>query len=333
MYTPGATTTSQSGWDLPGYYAAQLLPEQAPVETAARVAEPGIVEPRPLKVGDVLGSAFRAVRYAPMTMFGLTLVVMLVTQLVAVGISFVVDRQVTSVLPQDDLGGVTSMFGWTAVISALATGVATVVVEMGLAYAVHEAVFARRTTPAAALGRLWSRAGAALVFSALTGVATLIATAGTVMVAGVLVGIVGDGGWWTLLVLVPALLVVLIWFGIRLMLAPCAIAIEKAGPVQAIRRSWRLTDGLFWRTFGIYLLASVLISMAANTVSSVFSFAGMLVGLGDMGIGLIVSTTASTLVAAVLSVPLTTAVVTLLYVDARIRQEGYDLEIAEALYG
>ncbi|MEE9964176.1 MAG: hypothetical protein K4304_03670 [Propionicimonas sp.] len=333
MYTPGATTTSQSGWDLPGYYAAQLLPEQVSTETGARLLEPGIVDPRPQKIGDILGSAFRAVRYAPMTMFGLTLVVMLVTQLIGVGIGYLVDRQATLLLPEDELGSMTSLVGWTVLISSVGVSVATVVVEMGLAYAVHEAVFARRTTPAAALRRLLSRAGAALVFSVLTGTAALVATAGTVMIAGILAGIVGDGGWWTLLVLVPALLVVLIWFGIRLMLAPCAIAIEKAGPIQAIRRSWRLTNGLFWRTFGIYLLSSVLISLAASTVSSVFSFAGMLVGLGDLGIGMIVSTTASTLVSTVLSVPLTSAVVTLLYVDARIRQEGYDLEIAEALYG
>ncbi len=128
-------------------------------------------------------------------------------------------------------------------------------------------------------------------------------------------------------------MVAAIWISIRLLLAPCAIAIEKAGPIQAIRRSWRLSKGQFWRILGIYLLASILISMAASTVSSVFSFVILLIGMANMEVGLIAATVVSTVISAVLSVPLTAAVVTLLYVDARIRGEGYELQLAEALYG
>lgn len=325
--------SAPGGWDVTGYYAVQLLPEQAPVDSAVHLAEPGIIEPHPLSLGDVLGSAFRAVRYAPMTMFGLTLIVMVVAQLLGLGVSFVIDRQVSSVTPQGELGGMTSVIGWSAIVTSLTTAVATIVIQMGLAYAVHEAVFARRTTPASALKRLWSRSGAALAFSALTGLG-LAAVMGLIGIGvAALVGALGEDGWWTLMVVVPVVAVVAIWLGIRLLLAPSAISIEKAGPIQAIRRSWHLTRGKFWRIFGTYLLASLIISMAASTVSSVFSFAGLMVGLGDMAVGMLVATTASTLVSAVLSVPLTTAVLTLLYVDARIRGEGYELQIAEALYG
>ncbi|HML49957.1 MAG TPA: glycerophosphoryl diester phosphodiesterase membrane domain-containing protein [Propionicimonas sp.] len=321
------------GWDVTGYYAVQLLPEQAPAESGGRLAEPGIIEPRPLTVGDVLGGAFRAVRYAPLTMFGLTLVVVLVAQLVAVGAGYLIDRQFAPILPQDDLGGVTSMFGWSSLTSTLATMLATIVVEIGLSFAVHEAVFARRTTPSAALRRLGSRAGAAIAFATLTGLAGVVAIGLLVFGAGMLAEAVGEDGWLILVVLVPAFLVAAIWISIRLLLAPCAIAIEKAGPIQAIRRSWRLSKGQFWRILGIYLLASILISMAASTVSSVFSFVILLIGMANMEVGLIAATVVSTVISAVLSVPLTAAVVTLLYVDARIRGEGYELQLAEALYG
>lgn len=325
--------TAPGAWEVTGYYAVQLLPEQVPLESPVRLAETGIIEPRPLRLGDILGSTFRAVRYAPMTMFGLTLMVMVVAELIGLGVSFVIDRQVSSVMPQDELGGVTSLIGWSAISSTITTGVATIVAQMGLAFAVHEAVFARRTTPSAALHRMWSRTGAALAFTALTAVGYLVVVGVVGIGIGALVSAVGEDAWLTLLLVVPVVAAALLWIGVRLLLAPCAIAIEKAGPIQAIRRSWALTRGLFWRTLGIYLLASVIISMAASTVSSVFSFAGIMVGLGNMAVGMIVATTASTLVSLILSVPLTTAVVTLLYVDARIRREGYELQIAEALYG
>lgn len=325
--------TAPGSWEVTGYYAVQLLPEQAPLETPVRLAETGIIEPRPLSLGDVLSSTFRAVRYAPMTMFGLTLVVMAVAELLGLGISFVLIRQVSSVNPQDDLGGIASLIGLSVMTTMLATAVATIVVQMGLAFTVHEAVFARRTTPAAALRRLRSRTGAALAFSALTGLGYLVVIAVVGIGVSALVAAAEDSGWLMLVLVVPAVVAALLWISVRLLLAPCAIAIEKAGPIQAIRRSWTLTRGLFWRTLGIYLVASVIISMAASTVSSVFSFAGAMIGMGDMTVGMIVTTTASTLVSLVLSVPLTTAVVTLLYVDARIRREGYELQIAEALYG
>ncbi len=49
----------------------------------------GIVPPRPLELGDIFGGAFRAVRYAPLTMFGLTLVVLMIAQLLGMGVGWV----------------------------------------------------------------------------------------------------------------------------------------------------------------------------------------------------------------------------------------------------
>jgi uncharacterized membrane protein len=112
------------------------------------------------------------------------------------------------------------------------------------------------------------------------------------------------------------------------------ISVERLGPFRAIARSWRLTRGQFWRLFGINMLAGLLVSMAAGTVSTVFSFVGLMLTVEQGGeLGLLAMTTASNLSATVLSLPLTTAVATLLYTDARIRQEGYDLQLTETLYG
>lgn len=325
--------THPNGWEQPGYFAAQLGAEPVTTDWTAPVAEAGIVPPRPLQVGDILGGAFRAVRFAPVTMFGLTLVVLLVAQLLGMGLGYVLGQQFGDLVPfgEDDLG-TAAIFSWSTVIGVLTNGLTSVVVGMGLIHTVFHAVSARRITPAEALRQMGSRMAAALGFSALTGLA--VVTVAALSLAVVVPVFAADTGLGVLAVL--GLMVLLgvpgVWVGVRLMLAPCAITVERLGPVRAIVRSWQLSRGLFWRILGIYLLASVIISMAASTVSSVFSFAATLLAIEDVNLAMLALTLVSSLVSTILSLPLTTAVLALLYVDARIRQEGYDLQLSEALY-
>jgi hypothetical protein len=57
-----------------------------------------------------------------------------------------------------------------------------------------------------------------------------------------------------------------------------AIAIEQLGGVEGMKRSWRLTKGEFWRTFGYYLLAS----LAVGAVSYLVSLLGQMTTLPMM---------------------------------------------------
>lgn len=327
--------TYPNGWDGPGYYAAQLAPEQVRTDWTAPVGKQGIVPPRPLQFGDILGGAFRAVRYAPLTMFGLTLVIVMAAQLGGLGLGYVLSRQFgSSFTNTDDDYFDEGLFSWTTVTTTVANSVTTIVVGMGLIYAVFEATAARRVSPRDALRRIASRFWAALAFSLVAGLPSValglagLAMVGVSSLSDTAAGLVALAALGTL-VAIP----LLVWIGTRLMLTPAAISVEQLGPIRAIRRSWFLTRGLFWRLLGTYLLASVIISLAAGTVSSVFSFAGALVGLANVNLALIGMTTASSLTSTVLSLPLTAAVQGLLYVDARVRREGYDLQLSEALYG
>lgn len=327
--------TFPNGWDGPGYFAAQLYPEPVRTDWNRPVARPGIVPPRPLQLGDILSGAFHAVRFAPSAMFGLTLVVLMVAQLLGTGVGFLLAKEFgQSIIPFDDidLAG-TALFSWSTVTGTLANSVTSVVVGMGLMYTVFHAVSARRVSPTEALRHMGRRLWAALGFSALAGLAM---TAVIGLGAAVLIPLFSsdDASPVALfLLLVPLAAALAAWLGTRTLFAPCVIAVEGLGPLRAIARSWVLTRGMFWRILGISLLASVIISMAASTVSTVFTFAGGLLAMQDEGIALVAMSTASTLTSTVLSLPLTTGVTTLLYVDARIRREGFDLQLSEALYG
>lgn len=325
--------TLPTGWDGPRYFATRLAPEQVRTNWTAPAAEPGIVPPRPLQFGDILGGAFRAVRFAPMTMFGLTLVILMVAQLLGLGAGYVLGRQFgQDLLPVDDPS--TTLLSWSTVTGAMVTSVTGIVVSIALVFTVVEAVSGRKVTPSEALRRLLSRAGAVLGLTLLTSLAVAgVAALAFVPLAPLLAG--EDAGLGVIAVILLVLVggAAAVWLGTRLLLAPCVIAVEGVGPFRAIRRSWTLSRGLFWRLFGSYVLSSVIIGMAASTVSTVFSFAALLVGLTNPGLMLLAVTTASTLSSTVLSLPLTGAVLALLYVDARIRKEGYDLALSEELYG
>lgn len=328
--------TFPTGWDGPRYFAAQLAPETVRTDWTAPVARAGIVPPRPLQLGDILGGAFRAVRFAPLTMFGLTLVTLMVAQLVGLGLGFVLGRQFgTSFVPFDDPDvEASTLFSWSTLTGTLVNSLTGIVVGMGLMYAVFEAVSGRRVSPREALRHMASRLAPALGFSALVGLAVGgVAALSIAAIAPLFNSESSERGVLLLLLVVMVAGVLGAWLGTRLLLAPCAIAIERLGPLRAIARSWVLSRGMFWRLFGIYALSSVIISLAASTVSSVFSFGGLLLAVQDEGVALVVMSTASSLVSTVLTLPLTSAITTLLYVDARIRGEGYDLQLSEALYG
>lgn len=134
--------------------------------------------------------------------------------------------------------------------------------------------------------------------------------------------------WITILTTLATLLgfILLIIPGIialvRLAFAPAALVVEGHRGSTALRRSWRLTKGFFWRTLGTLLLAGVI----AAIVSGIISLPGELVmqalGPDAWPISALVSVLATVLVT-----PFGMLVVVLLYFDLRIRREGFDIEV------
>ena len=75
-----------------------------------------------------------------------------------------------------------------------------------------------------------------------------------------------------LFLLLLALVPLAVFLGVKLLYTVPAVAIEQLGGIEAMKRSWRLTRGAFWRTLGYNLLAR----LAVGALASIVSFLGQL---------------------------------------------------------
>ena len=164
---------------------------------------------------------------------------------------------------------------------------------------------------------------------ALVGLSVLIVVVPTLVVAlpaaGIFAGIVLEqpaltavGGVLTFGAVLAAIALV-----IAFSLSYVVVVVERAGPVAALRRSFRLVRGRFWPIFGTLLLAGIISGIVAQIASFPFAIPGDLFGdwLG------VIFTTAGSVVAAIVTTPLSANAQTLLYFDGRVRLEGYDLQL------
>lgn len=114
---------------------------------------------------------------------------------------------------------------------------------------------------------------------------------------------------------------------IRLYLILPALVAEDLGPVQAIRRSWRLTRNYWWRTWALSFvlgLLSTVITTAPQTLAVVLLES---VVQPDPFVSTVIYTGLD-VVFATLFVPVELLAIALYYIDQRVRKEGLDLETA-----
>jgi hypothetical protein len=123
-------------------------------------------------------------------------------------------------------------------------------------------------------------------------------------------------------------LVVTFYLGASWLVAPVVIVVERSGPLAALGRAWKLTEGNRWRVIGIQGLLLILNVVLSVLIGAVFAIGGT----GDEpGVGLVVQNLvnfASTIIWA----PVQWIAFTVLYYDLRVRKEAFDLQLAaEAL--
>ncbi len=114
-----------------------------------------------------------------------------------------------------------------------------------------------------------------------------------------------------------------LYVALRLSMAWIDAMVRRSGPIAALRNSWRLTDGRFWRVSVlftiVFVIVVVLYVVPAVLVGVVAAFSG-----GDP-VGLMLATVAVVLVVGVLATPYTAAACLAIWHDLRLRGEGTDL--------
>ncbi len=133
-------------------------------------------------------------------------------------------------------------------------------------------------------------------------------------------------GCLALCLIFPALIFALYIF-IRLSAAVPAIMIEGIGPVQAMRRSWRLVNNYWWRTLGLVLLLRVISWVITVGPVAIITFALFFSTILDPVIKQALSGTVGVLTSTFF-LPLELTALTLYYFDLRVRKEGFDIDAA-----
>lgn len=329
---------------VPGYAGAG-----APQAGWAPPPKPGLVPLRPLGFGTLFGATFQVLRRNPRPTFGAALLLVGLVQLISVGLVFGatfwgLDRELRATAEDSEaiqIGNGALLIVSTLVAVALSL-VASALLQGLIVLEVSRATLGEKLRMRQLFQRGRGRWGAligwtvllslALVaaFVALVAVITLLVAVGQEagLVAAVILGIGGGLG----------LLVLAIWIGIKTALVPTAIVLERLPVRASVARSWRLTAGRFWRTFGILALITVIVQAASSAVATPFTLAAAL-GIGllnpaqdettalvAVGVLYVVTIIVSVVVGAVGAV-LLSAATALVYVDARMRDEGLDLDL------
>ncbi|MEJ2871614.1 hypothetical protein WCD74_27895 [Actinomycetospora sp. OC33-EN08] len=304
---------------------------------------PGIVPLRPLALGEVLDGAFQYIRAHPRVVLGVSAVVAVITTLIQAPFQATYGESLEpftapgAAEPDLDalagvLGGASALLGVSAVVGLLANTVLTGLLVVVLSRAVLGAPVDARECWNAARPRLPGLLGVVL----LVALATIAAFAVLLVPAGLVALVGGPSGVAVALAVLGTLLgaAAAIVVGVLLALAAPAYVLEGIGVTAALARSRRLVTGRFWPVLGILLLGTIIVAIVSGLVGVPFGLAatGVAVATGTSPyatLPLLVSSV-GTVIGVTLTAPFQAGVTGLLYVDQRMRREGFDLELQRA---
>lgn len=321
------------------------------------VYKPGIIPLRPLSIGDIYQGAFAAIKTNARTMFGFTAALLGVVLVISIATNYAI---INLVLPNylspsspyaavfTSLSGSFSQLGGT-----LLQVLATVLLSGLIVVAVSRSVLGR----VASSKEVWERTkskflpliGLNIITSIISGLMmiigivvffVLLASAASTaktdreFLQDLGVSLVG------LLILMVISALVSSYLSIKFSVASPAMVLENLGVFAAIGRSWSLTRGNFWRLFGINILTAIITSMVAgifvgiaDALGAIFIVVGssspedVIASLNTTYILIMVMST----IAQLLILPFTSSVNALLYIDLRMRKEGLDVELRNAV--
>lgn len=125
--------------------------------------------------------------------------------------------------------------------------------------------------------------------------------------------------------LVMAGVVLMLFLIVRFTVATQCVIVETAGPLRALKRSFGLVKGSWWKVFGTTIVIGLVASIPAQLISQALKELLKSLGGNNSTFEFIWSAIAATVSTALVS-PISAAAAVFLYFDLRIRREGFDLE-------
>jgi hypothetical protein len=219
--------------------------------------------------------------------------------------------------------------------ASVLTGIMGAVATAGMAWIVAQDYLGRAATTGEAVTIALRRAVAVIATVLISGVATaaILAIGVGAMVAAVVAlppepGAQGGAGVFLALVAAVALVVAVVYLTVRWSLAAFVVALEPCGPISGLRRSWHLTGDNLWRTLGVIVVLSLVISVLSTVLAQVtVAFAELI--SPSLDLSRLVDTIVVTAVT-VLFAPVAPVVMTVLYHDLRVRRDGWDVPAVPA---
>jgi hypothetical protein len=311
-------------------------------------SSPGGIPLRPLALGDIYSGAVTSARRNPAATFGLAAILMSLSAVIAALVQLVI---------RGTVGRTTIVTGPNGQISSSQVGhlladlLPIVLVTIGLGFVIENVLAGLLTAvigrgvlgqkvsigEAWALGRIGPVLGAACLL-VLVGLGLPVAVGIVVVVlvlahAYAVAAILGFLGFVAVVVFEAIVQV-------RLSLTIPAVVLERVGPWAGIQRSWRLSRGSSWRLFGILLLTGLLVGICTLILQIPFDIVTGIINSHTSGstvtaiyvLALVVGAIGSIVAGAVVR-PFSAGVIVLLYLDMRMRREGFDLTLRNAAHG
>lgn len=214
----------------------------------------------------------------------------------------------------------------SGVLSLIAVFLVLPLAEAATTRAVSDRYLDRPATIGASYAAAIRRLGALVLQSLILGLGYAAVLVAAVAISAGLGAALGSGAIPLIILVLAAVAAGMVLVYVRTSLAPPAIVLERLSGWRGLQRSWNLVNGLFWRILGIRLLLGLITAVISFIVVAILTLAGA--GLDSNG-RFVLQQVASAFAAVFVS-PITYILVTLLYYDARIRKEAFDIEMLAA---
>lgn len=290
---------------------------------------------RPMGFADILDEAVDLYRRNFLLLFGIGAVLYLPLSVLMTSVG--IDRQ--SAFSTDTAA--VAEAGFQFAVLMLVLGIEMVLITGAMTFATAEVYLERKTSvwecykkvlnPATLFSFVWAN----LLFLFIFGL-SFVPPVALLIAAAVTFGASGGGAQIFLgaLLLLTGLAAFVIpaYTGARLAAYTPAFFVEGKGAGRALARSWHLLKGRAARTFGIIVVVAAVTTIIQLIALSPFSFIiarDEFAGRGSSAALLALNTLIRSGLEALLA-PVNAMVVILIYYDARIRKEGFDLEMLAA---